>query len=153
MSTTVIEFDANEVEDWFFHCHLLYHMKGGMARLVHYENFTISLELTAIRPTLYKDSWYFWGEADILSNMTEGMLTFSNTRNILSASWEVGWQNVDQTEWEGLVSCDRYFNRFFTLFAGVNLMGEKNSTEDTRGVFGFHYLLPLNFESITWIDT
>ncbi len=34
MSTT-IEFDANEVGDWFFHCRLLYHMKSGMARGVH----------------------------------------------------------------------------------------------------------------------
>lgn len=37
MSTTVIEFEANELGDWFFHCHLLYHMKAGMARVVHYE--------------------------------------------------------------------------------------------------------------------
>jgi len=41
MSTTVIEFDANQVGDWFFHCHLLYHMKSGMARVVSYENFTL----------------------------------------------------------------------------------------------------------------
>jgi CopA family copper-resistance protein len=33
MSTTVIEFDANEFGDWFFHCHLLYHMESGMARV------------------------------------------------------------------------------------------------------------------------
>ena len=26
MSTTVIEFYGNEFGDWFFHCHLLYHM-------------------------------------------------------------------------------------------------------------------------------
>ena len=37
MSTTVIEFDADERGDWFFHCHLLYHMKNGMARVVHYD--------------------------------------------------------------------------------------------------------------------
>ncbi len=153
MSTTVIEFDANEVGDWFFHCHLLYHMKAGMTRVVHYEDFPITPELEAIRPKVYKDPWYFWGEADILSNMTEGMLTLSNTRNIVTAFWEVGWENVDQTEWEGILSWDRYFNRFFTLFAGVNMHGEESSTEETRGVFGFHYLLPLNFESRTWIDT
>ena len=37
MQTTVIEFAADEVGDWFFHCHLLYHMMSGMARVVHYE--------------------------------------------------------------------------------------------------------------------
>ena len=41
MSTTVIEFDASELGDWLFHCHLLYHMESGMARIVHYEDFAI----------------------------------------------------------------------------------------------------------------
>jgi FtsP/CotA-like multicopper oxidase with cupredoxin domain len=39
MSTTVIEFYSDEVGDWLFHCHLLYHMKSGMTRMIHYENF------------------------------------------------------------------------------------------------------------------
>ena len=58
MSTTVIEFEANEFGDWFFHCHLLYHMKSGMARVIHYEDFPLDPELEAIRPNLYKESWY-----------------------------------------------------------------------------------------------
>jgi hypothetical protein len=131
MSTTVIEFDANEFGDWFFHCHLLYHMKSGMARVVHYEGFTLDPQLAEVRPKLYKDSWYFWGQADVLSNMTEGFLMLSNTRNILTAEWEVGWQEVDDTEWEGIFTYDRYIN----------------------GVFGFRYLLPLHLESRVWIDT
>jgi FtsP/CotA-like multicopper oxidase with cupredoxin domain len=153
MSTTVIEFDANEVGDWFFHCHLLYHMKSGMARLVHYEDFTIDPHLALIRPNLYKDSWYFWGQADILSNMTEGFLTFSNTRNILTAEWEAGWQDVDDTEWEGILTWSRYLTRFYTIFAGADLMSEKGDLDKTRGVIGFHYLLPLNLESRVWVDT
>jgi FtsP/CotA-like multicopper oxidase with cupredoxin domain len=153
MSTTVIEFDANELGDWFFHCHLLYHMKSGMARLVHYEGFELDSELAAVRPNLYRDSWYFWGEADILSNMTEGFLRASNTRNILTAAWEVGWENVETTEWEGLLTWDRYVNRFFTIFAGADFLGETNELEKTRGVLGLHYLLPLNVESRLWVDT
>jgi hypothetical protein len=153
MSTTVIEFDANEFGDWFFHCHLLYHMKSGMARVVHYEGFALDPQLAAVRPKLYKDSWYFWGQADVLSNMTEGFLMLSNTRNILTAEWEVGWQEVDDTEWEGIFTYDRYINRFFTMFAGANLLGEGDEHDDTRGVFGFRYLLPFNLESRAWIDT
>jgi len=34
MTTTVIEFAADEFGDWFFHCHLLYHMMSGMMRKV-----------------------------------------------------------------------------------------------------------------------
>ena len=153
MSTTVIEFDANEFGDWFFHCHLLYHMKSGMARVVHYEGFTIDPQLSKIRPKLYKDSWYFWGQADALSNMTEGLLMLSNTRNIRTAEWEAGWQEVDDTEWEGTFTWDRYINRFLTVFGGVDLLGEGDEHEETRGVFGLRYLLPLNLESRVWIDT
>jgi FtsP/CotA-like multicopper oxidase with cupredoxin domain len=153
MSTTVIEFNANEFGDWFFHCHLLYHMKSGMARLVHYDNFEPSPEVAAIRPNIYKDSWYFRGEADVLTNMTEGFLMFSNIRNILTAEWEVGWHEVDETEWESILTYGWYINRFFTIFAGANFMGEKDELEKTRGVVGIHYLLPLNIESRGWIDT
>jgi FtsP/CotA-like multicopper oxidase with cupredoxin domain len=153
MSTTVIEFDASEVGDWFFHCHLLYHMKSGMARMVHYENFEINPRLASIRPNLYKDSWYFWGQADILSSMTEGFLMLSNTRNIVTADWEGGWQNVDETEWEGILTWDRYINRFFSFFAGADLLGEESELDKTRGVLGFRYLLPFNIESSIWLDT
>ncbi|MFO7554742.1 MAG: multicopper oxidase domain-containing protein [Desulfobacterales bacterium] len=153
MSTTVIEFDANEVGDWFFHCHLLYHMKSGMARMVHYEEFTPGPEVSAVRPNLYKDSWYFRGQTDILSNMTEGFLMLSNTRNILSADWKVGWQEVDETEWEGIFTWSRYLNRFFSVFAGADLMGEEDELDKTRGVIGLNYLLPLNIESRVWVDS
>jgi CopA family copper-resistance protein len=153
MSTTVIEFDANEFGDWFFHCHLLYHMKSGMARVVHYEGFELAPQLASIRPELYKDSWYFWGESDILSNMNEGFLTVSNTRNILTAEWEAGWGEVDHTEWESLFTWDRYINRFLTLFAGADVAGVTDDIEDTRAVLGFRYLLPLNLKSLAWIDS
>jgi CopA family copper-resistance protein len=153
MSTTVIEFNANELGDWFFHCHLLYHMKSGMARLVHYDKYDPGPEVTAIRPNIYKDSWYFWGEADVLTNMTEGFLMLSDIRNILTAEWEVGWHEVEETEWESIVTYGRYFNRFFTMFAGVDLMGEEDELDKTRGIIGIHYLLPLNIESRGWIDT
>lgn len=153
MSTTVIEFYTDEVGDWFFHCHLLYHMKAGMARVVHYEDFPLAPRLAAIRPNLYRDSWYFWGQVDALSNMTDGFLMLSNTRNILTAEWEIGWQNVDETEWEGIFTWDRYINRFFTVFAGADLLGEGDDSDKIRGLFGFHYLLPLNLESRAWIDT
>ena len=153
MSTTVIEFDANEFGDWFFHCHLLYHMKSGMARVIHYDNYDPGPEVGIIRPNIYKDSWYFWGEADVLTNMTEGFLMFSNIRNILTAEWEVGWHEVEETEWEGIFTYSRYINRFFSLFAGIDLFGEEDELDETRGILGIHYLLPLNIESRGWVDT
>jgi FtsP/CotA-like multicopper oxidase with cupredoxin domain len=153
MSTTVIEFDANEFGDWFFHCHLLYHMKSGMARVVHYDGYILNPQLAEVRPRLFRDSWYFWAQADALSSMTQGFLTASNTRNILTAEWEVGWQKVDDTEWEAIFSWDRYFNRFFTVFIGADLLGEGDDLDEVRGIAGIRYLLPLNIESRIWADS
>ena len=153
MSTTVIEFDANESGDWFFHCHLLYHMESGMAHVVHYEGFVLNSALAAVRPQLYMDSWYFLDRADVLSNMTQGFLTAANIRSIITFQWEAGWQEVSSTDWETILTYDRYFNRFFTLFAGADLFGEGDKLDDARGVFGLRYLLPLNIESQAWVDT
>lgn len=150
MSTTVIEFDANEFGDWFFHCHLLYHMKSGMARVVHYEGFSLNPQLAEVRPNLYKEAWYSWGRMDTLSHMTEGFVVASNTRNILTADWEIGWQDVDDTEWEGLFTWDRYFHRFFSVFAGADL---GNALETDRGVLGIRYLLPFNVEMRAFMAT
>src|SRR5699024_1576666 len=33
MEKDTLEFAANEEGDWFFHCHILYHMMGGMNRV------------------------------------------------------------------------------------------------------------------------
>lgn len=153
MSTTVIEFYNDEKGDWFFHCHLLYHMKSGMARLVHYEDFEPLSEVRDSRSRLYKDPFYFHGMADISSNMTEGALTVENSRLAFEAAWEVGWQGVEKTEWEGLLTADYHVNRFTSFLVGANFLGEDTATEETRGVLGVRYLLPLNFESISWIDT
>lgn len=38
METNTIEFAANQNGDWFFHCHILYHMMAGMGRVFSYEN-------------------------------------------------------------------------------------------------------------------
>lgn len=38
METDVIEFAANQDGDWFFHCHILYHMMAGMGRIFSYED-------------------------------------------------------------------------------------------------------------------
>jgi CopA family copper-resistance protein len=153
MSTTVIEFNANESGDWFFHCHLLYHMKGGMARKLHYQNFTPSQEVEKISKNLFKDSWYFWGQVDTLSHMSEGSIKFANTRNTIEFEWETGWQEVDDLHWEGTLTLDRYINRFFSVFVGGIMEGEDSQEEETNGILGIGYLLPLNIEFQSWVDT
>lgn len=153
MSTTVIEFAADEFGDWFFHCHLLYHMHSGMARLVHYEGYISDAATEAVRHRLYEESWYFHGRAELLSGMTEGVLALSDTRNILRADWEAGWQGVDKTEWEGILTWDRYVNGFLNLFAGADLEGAEGTMEKVRGILGLRYRMPFDVECRLWVDT
>ncbi len=153
MSTTVIEFYTDEPGDWFFHCHLLYHLKVGMARVIHYDGFSIPPHLDKIRPNLFRDVYYSWGSTTVLSNMTYLNLTTSNTRNIITLDWEAGWRRVSSLDWELLITWDRYFNRFFKAFGGVDVLGYGPDVEDARLIAGIRYLLPFNVETRMWIDS
>ena len=153
MTTTVIEFAAEEVGDWFFHCHLLYHMMSGMARVVHYQEFTPDPATAAVRPQLYDDPFYLYGRVDLLSQMAQGTLVYANTRHIFSAEWQAGWQRVDQVAWQVTPTYDYYLNRFASVFAGVDLEGAGDHFDKHEGIFGLRYLLPLNITSRVWVDT
>lgn len=148
MTKRVIEFENNERETWSFHCHVLYHLLSGMALVVSYEDYETDSELPDILQDLYQDPWFFWVDGAIQSHMTDGIAVTSNSKNILSAEWEVGWQRVDETEYDVELVYDRYFNRFLTAFVGVNFTNDYD-----RGIFGVRYILPFNFESDLRIDT
>jgi hypothetical protein len=153
MTTTVIEFAAEEFGDWFFHCHLLYHMESGMARVVHYQGFTADPATAAVRDRLYHDPFFLYGRMDALTQMTQGTLVYANTRHIFSAEWQAGWQRVNDREWEVVPTYNYYLNRFAGVFAGVDLEGVDDRFDKHEGVFGLRYLLPLNIGSRVWVDT
>ncbi len=136
MQTTVIEFAADEVGDWFFHCHLLYHLNSGMARVVHYDGFKPYPDTAAVRGKLYRDPYYFWGTADVMNNMTQGYLELANTRNIFNLEWEAGWNNVPGTEVETTTLYERYFNR-----CGCSNSSPTNSAHSRTGLFGSRRML------------
>ena len=148
MTTTVIEFEANEEKDWFFHCHVLYHLDAGMARIVHYEGTSVSPEIQAIRHKAFNDPWYTWADVGLQSNMTSGVFIARNTKNDVMLTWEGNWNK----EYDINVGYSRYFNRFFSLYAGV---GSDNdlAPHRNRAMVGFNYLLPFNIDSLFWIDS
>lgn len=153
MTTTVIEFAAEEFGDWFFHCHLLYHMESGMARLVHYQDFMPDPTTAAVRQRLYHDPFHLYGRVDGLSQMAQGKFVYANTRHIFSTEWEAGWQRVDDVDWEITPAYDYYLNRFASVFAGFDFEGADDHSEKHEGIFGLRYLLPLNIGSRVWVDT
>jgi len=155
MSTTVIEFMADEPGDWFFHCHILYHMMSGMARVVRYEGFTPDPATEAIGKGLYEEHnpFLIYGYADALSNMTQGQITASSLLNIFNLQWEAGWDGVADTQWEATLTYERFINRFTNVFVGVHAEGTDWTRGDERLVGGIRYLLPGNFLSSAWIDS
>ncbi|WP_298771358.1 multicopper oxidase domain-containing protein [uncultured Shewanella sp.] len=147
MQTTVIEFAANEEKDWFFHCHNLYHMVSGMERIVHYEGTEVAPEVMAQREKAYEDPWYTWTDAGFFSQMTEGVLMTSNSRNNVALNWQYNWND----QYDVSLGYYRYFNRFFSLYAGFNTDTDMDPHRN-RGVLGFYYLLPFDIDSLNWVD-
>jgi FtsP/CotA-like multicopper oxidase with cupredoxin domain len=151
MGKRVIEFEANEGPgDWMFHCHILYHMMAGMTRLFTYEDH--ASQVHGQEPGHGKkheghlgehshDMWYFWGEGSLQSHMSEGMATYMNARNDLMVDWEIGWENVDDTQYEIDLLYQRYFNADWQAFVGARLTNEEDA--ENRAVIGVNYRLPL----------
>ncbi len=149
MSKATIEFEANEPGDWILHCHILYHMEVGMMLVIRYQDNPPSPHYH--KPSVLKpmhNPKFFWGQASILTNMTNGFITLQNNRNTLNAIWEVGWQDTDQNRYKLLTDYERFITSQFSLFAGGRFDNERNA-----GVFGSNLLLPFFFELSTWINT
>lgn len=77
METDVIEFEANADGDWFFHCHILYHMMAGMNRVFSYENSQPN-PLIPDKAKAYKklqaesNQFHFMAENDFATNGNDG---------------------------------------------------------------------------------
>ncbi len=153
MQKTVIEFDANEYGDWFFHCHVLYHLNGGMARVFSYD--TPRDERLASYPlanlTTEANEFFTWGEVSAASHMAEFYATTTNIRNQFRLRAEYGWnENL-----EASLTYERYLNDYFRVFVGGNIENELEDDLDeleTTAIGGVRYLLPLLIDSELSID-
>ena len=156
MQKVTLEFYGNngdESGDWFFHCHILYHMMGGMARVVSYDTPRDPRmdEFPASKIIAETDKWYSWGIADIASHNSTINLTTSNLRNQFNASLEYGWNK----NLEGEITYERYLHDYFRVFGGVNIENENPDSFNafkTTAVVGIRYLTPYLFNLDARID-
>src|SRR5699024_5135609 len=93
METNVLEFEADKEGDWFFHCHILYHMMAGMNRVFEvgdYKNPYLTDKELAYK-ILQKESnaWHFAFENDFASNGNEGEMSVQNARWEVGADWHL----------------------------------------------------------------
>ncbi len=173
METNVIEFQANTEGDWFFHCHILYHMMAGMNRVFevgNYENPLLPNKEKAYK-MLQRESnmTHFMIENDFATNGNDGMLMLQNARWALTSEWALGYNNMHGYEVETHLGRFLGRNQWFQVFVGFdwryrkmghhevekNLFGQKN-TKDERALVsaGFVYTLPMlvNFQAEVYHD-
>lgn len=154
MEEVTIEFYGDAYGDWFFHCHVLYHMMGGMARVFSYETpRDPRMEQYPVSKILNEaNHFYTWGTADVASHMAELNLTSSNLRNQFNIMAEYGWnQNL-----EAEVTYERYLHDYLRVFGGVNVENETEDSLDeieTTAIAGIRYLTPYLFNLDVRIDS
>jgi CopA family copper-resistance protein len=154
MQKITIEFEGTEEGDWFFHCHVLYHMMGGMARVFSYDTPRDPRLIGFPLKKLIKESdeYFNWGTAEIASHMTEVNLMSSNIRNQFNLNAEYGYNQNFEAE----VSYERYLYDYFRVFAGVNMENEIEKSLDeisTTAVVGIRFLTPYLFNLDVRLDS
>lgn len=163
METNVIEFEANAEGDWFFHCHILYHMMAGMNRVFSYQDQSPN-PLIIDKKWAYKklqresNQLHFMAQNDFATNGNDGMAMAQNTRWSFATEWRMGYH--DKHGYESETHIGRYIGKMQWLmpFIGFdwryrklnqnetekNIFGQKN-TKDNRSQFsiGLAYTLPM----------
>lgn len=153
MQKVTIEFYGNEYGDWFFHCHILYHMMGGMARVVSYDTpRDPRMEPYPVSKLVHEtNQFYTWGMVDIASHTGALNVVSSNIRNQFNFTLEYGWNENVETEF----SYEYYLYDYVRVFGGVNVENTtKNRLDDikTTAVAGIRWFTPYMFNVDLRID-
>jgi len=173
METDTIEFLANEEGDWFFHCHILYHMMGGMNRVFavgDYDNPLLHNKKHAYKMLQMESNMsYLAIQNDFATNGNDGSASLQNARWSFGTEWRLGYNNKQGYEVETHVG--RYIGQMQWLmpFVGfdwryrklgidqheTNLFGQKNKKDERRAFsLGLVYTLPMlvNFQAEVYHD-
>ena len=114
MERDTIEFAATESGDWFFHCHILYHMMSGMGRVISYADAPAQTDIKsakiAMRGLNADDRHYHsMARVGLESAGSDGMAMLSNTRNTIATAWHIGLHPEHGEESETTIG--RYLGR------------------------------------------
>lgn len=178
METDTIEFAPGPAGDWFFHCHILYHMMSGMGRIFSYENSPLNPEIpnpAYAQRKLFADDrmFHIMAEAGFETNGTEGEVMLGNTRYKLSGMWHIGYK--PEHGYEAEVIAGRYLGKMQWLFPYIgfdyhlkhhggpeNIFGDEtenwfgqvsNKNDRQAGTIGVIYTLPLLIQADMRVDT
>ncbi len=142
METDTLEFNANAEGDWFFHCHILYHMMSGMGRVFTYENQAPNPLITnpkLAQRKLFSDDrrFHLMAENDFATNGNDGQVMLQNTRWSIGTEWRLGYHDIHGYETE--THLGRYFGKMQWLmpFVGLDWRYRKVGQEGVeKNIFG-----------------
>ena len=158
MTSRTIEFYTDEVGQWMLHCHNLYHMDTGMARVVRYSNFVPDKQMAEHEKHDHhlEDPWYTYGKAEVSSNHMQGNFRISQSWNEFSARIEsanIKEKNFDysdfENEWD--YEGDVFYRRWLNNWANI-ILGGTNYGKENRAVIGFGYFLPMMISTYLILD-
>jgi len=174
MEIDTLEFNANAEGDWFFHCHILYHMMSGMGRIFSYENQApnpLIPDPDLAQSQLFADDQMFhlMAENDIANNGNDGLVMFQNTRWNIGTEWRLGYNDmhgyeiethfgryIDRMQWlMPFVGLDMRYRKMGIDEQEINLFGQTNKKDKRIAVsLGFLYTLPMlvNFQAEYYQD-
>jgi FtsP/CotA-like multicopper oxidase with cupredoxin domain len=152
MGSRTIEFYANEPGQWMLHCHNLYHMHTGMARVVKYMSYQPRPDLAAHAghdrdsgDPHDHDHWYQTGSLQAATNIFEGKYKLSQTWN----EFDLRAESKKDEGWRG--EGDLFFRRWQDNYLNF-ILGGTAVDHDERAVAGVGYLLPMLVRTNMLID-
>ena len=161
METDTLEFAANQSGNWFFHCHILYHMMAGMGTVFRYAGSPVNPEL----PDSIKASRDFkrdnqmihpMAKIGIESNGSDGEIMLNSNRFALQGLWHLGYSAHHGYETE--INFGRFLGKMQWWFPYVGfdyhykkemgqektLVGQISNKNDRKTfVAGIQYTLPM----------
>jgi CopA family copper-resistance protein len=146
--TRTIEFKADEPGEWMLHCHNLYHMKTGMARVVKYSSYTPTAEIQHLQkhdPHLH-DHPFYYGMLEAATNHAQGKFRISKTWDEIEGRFET--RKDYSWDGEGDLVYKRWINKYLNLEVGAT-----NFDKETYGMAGVGYILPMLIESKLLINS
>jgi len=147
MGQVTIEFDANEEQDWLFHCHNQYHMKTGMNRVISYED--TSLLSSTIELNMQTNQRFFQiNEFHLMTSFADYEFSVFDERHEFRIELESDLSGAN----EHYTTYNYHFNRFLSGFAGYQ--GREQEIEKNRdvAVAGINLTLPFLIGSEWRVD-
>ncbi|MEJ5963318.1 multicopper oxidase domain-containing protein [Pedobacter immunditicola] len=141
METDTLELAANKSGDWFFHCHILYHMMAGMGNVLSYQNSPPNPQLPDKEMAFkhfkrHEQMIHSVASIGLESNGSDATFALAGNRFEVQGLWHLGLK--PENGYEAEINVGRYIGKMQWLFpyVGFDYHYKKGVPEIEKNVFG-----------------